>query len=76
MSPPHPYPCPYLRVILPRNGSISTLVPATPQGLLLKMVDGVMATYRTNFFMPNRWGLSLRVDPRLLMTDDELKVCM
>lgn len=45
-----------------------------PQGLLLKMVDGVMATYRTNFFMPNRWGLSLRVDPRLLMTEDELKV--
>lgn len=38
------------------------------------MVDGVMATYRTNFFMPNRWGLSLRVDPRLLMTEDELKV--
>lgn len=34
-----------------------------------------MATYRTNFFMPNRWGLSLRVDPRLLMTDEELKVC-
>lgn len=44
------------------------------QGLLLKMVDGVMATYRTNFFMPNRWALSLRVDPRLLMTEDELKV--
>ncbi|CAN0106830.1 unnamed protein product, partial [Ectocarpus sp. 12 AP-2014] len=43
------------------------------QGLLLKMVDGVMATYRTNFFMPNRWALSLRVDPRLLMTEDELK---
>eukprot|EP00903_Cladosiphon_okamuranus_P014976 g13861.t1 len=43
------------------------------QGLLMKMVDGVMATYRTNFFMPNRWGLSLRVDPRLLMTEDELK---
>eukprot|EP00752_Nemacystus_decipiens_P010276 g9158.t1 len=43
------------------------------QGLLQKMVDGVMATYRTNFFMPNRWGLSLRVDPRLLMTEDELK---
>lgn len=40
----------------------------------MKMVDGVMATYRTNFFMPNRWGLSLRVDPRLLMTEDELKV--
>lgn len=38
------------------------------------MVDGVLGTYRTNFFMPNRWGLSLRVDPRLLMTDDELKV--
>lgn len=48
--------------------------PVTLQGLLLKMVDGVMATYRTNFFMPNRWGLSLRVDPRLLMTEDELKV--
>lgn len=39
------------------------------------MVDAVLATYRTNFFMPNRWGLSLRVDPRVLMTPEELQVC-
>ncbi|CAN0510114.1 unnamed protein product, partial [Laminaria digitata] len=44
------------------------------QGLLCKMVDAVMATYRTNFFMPNRWALSLRVDPRVLMTSEELEV--
>ena len=33
-----------------------------------------MATYRTNFFMPNRWALSLRVNPRVLMTAEELEV--
>ena len=44
------------------------------QGLLCKMVDAVMATYRTNFFMPNRWAISLRVDPRVLMTSEELQV--
>lgn len=38
------------------------------------MVDAVMATYRTNFYMPNRWALSLRVDPRVLMTSEELEV--
>ncbi|CAM9860894.1 unnamed protein product [Ascophyllum nodosum] len=43
------------------------------QGLLIKMVDAVLATYRANFFMPNRWALSLRIDPRVLMTPGELE---
>ncbi|CAM9314944.1 unnamed protein product [Discosporangium mesarthrocarpum] len=44
------------------------------QGLLEKMLDAVLATYRTNLYMPNRWALSLRVDPRLLMPAETLEV--
>ncbi|MEE2680799.1 MAG: NAD-glutamate dehydrogenase domain-containing protein [Planctomycetota bacterium] len=36
---------------------------------LLTLVDAVEATLRTNYFIPNRFGLALRLDPRLLMNE-------
>ncbi|CAN0334061.1 unnamed protein product, partial [Phaeothamnion confervicola] len=39
--------------------------------LLERMLDAVSATYRTNLFMPDRYALSLRVDPRAVMTPAE-----
>lgn len=38
---------------------------------LESMLDAVGATLRTNFYMPDRYALSLRVDPRVLMTAEE-----
>ena len=36
---------------------------------LLTLVDAVEATLRTNYFLPNRFGLALRLDPRVLMNE-------
>lgn len=39
---------------------------------LLKMLDAVNMTLRTNMYFEDRYALSLRVDPRLMLTDAEL----
>ncbi|MCA9284690.1 MAG: NAD-glutamate dehydrogenase [Phycisphaerales bacterium] len=38
--------------------------------VLHKMIEAVRATYRTNFFLPHRCALSLRLDPRFLVNDE------
>mmetsp|Transcript_27322 Transcript_27322/g.63685 ORF Transcript_27322/g.63685 Transcript_27322/m.63685 type:complete len:1051 (-) Transcript_27322:351-3503(-) len=40
---------------------------------LLRMVDAVAATLRTNFFVPNRYALALRLDPSLMINAGDLK---
>jgi len=40
---------------------------------LLKMVDAVEATLRTNFFVPDRYALALRLDPSLMIADGDTK---
>jgi glutamate dehydrogenase len=42
--------------------------------LLDKMLDAVDATYRTNLFMPNRFSLALRIDPRVMIPANENRV--
>lgn len=40
---------------------------------LLKFVDAVELTLRTNFFMPGRYALALRVDPSIMVAADQDK---
>jgi len=40
---------------------------------MLKMVDAVQLTLRTNFFMPNRYALAFRVDPSLMVSSDQIQ---
>lgn len=42
--------------------------------LLDKMVDVVESTYRTNLYMPNRYSLALRIDPKIMMAPGENRV--
>jgi len=39
--------------------------------LLNKMVDIVGHTYKTNVFMPDRYALGLRLDPKIMVSDDD-----
>ena len=41
--------------------------------LLLKMIDIVKYTYRTNIFMNDRYSLGLRLDPRVMIVEGEDK---
>ncbi len=43
------------------------------QVFLTTMVDAVRGTLRTNLHLPDRYALSMRLDPRVLMSDEELK---
>jgi len=47
------------------------ITDATTKLLLEQMVSVVESTYRTNFYMPSRYALSLRVDPRVLNVKPE-----
>ena len=38
--------------------------------VLLTLLAGVRCTLRTNVYLPNRYGLGLRIDPSLLISDD------
>lgn len=40
------------------------------RNLLLKMIDAVGYTLRTNFYHENRYALSMRVDPRIMVGED------
>jgi glutamate dehydrogenase len=42
------------------------ITDATTKILFDQMVSVVEATYRTNFYMPSRYALSIRVDPKIL----------
>eukprot|EP00299_Pterocystis_sp_00344_P018273 c9127_g1_i1.p1 GENE.c9127_g1_i1~~c9127_g1_i1.p1 ORF type:complete len:1063 (-),score=246.56 c9127_g1_i1:96-3107(-) len=35
-------------------------------GLLKKMIDAIAQTYRTNFFLPSRYGFALRINPTFM----------
>ena len=41
----------------------------TSRETLAAMVDAVTGTLRTNYFLPNRFGLALRLDPRILLSE-------
>ncbi len=43
------------------------------QVFLTTMVDAVRGTLRSNVHLPQRYALSMRLDPRVLMSDEELK---
>jgi glutamate dehydrogenase len=46
---------------------------STPAKLVLNnMLNAVKSTLRTNFFKDGRYALSLRLDPTIVMTDDEI----
>lgn len=38
--------------------------------VLHRMIEAVRATFRTNYFLPNRYGLAMRIDPAFLVTDE------
>lgn len=38
---------------------------------LLKMIDIVKHTLKTNVYMPNRYALSMRIDPSIMLSDKE-----
>ena len=40
------------------------------RSVMLELVRAAGAVLRTNFFLPRRFGLSMRLDPRLLQTED------
>ncbi|MCA9296640.1 MAG: NAD-glutamate dehydrogenase [Phycisphaerales bacterium] len=42
--------------------------------VLHKLIDVVAGTFRTNVFVPNRYGLALRIDPQLLVTDERAEL--
>eukprot|EP00747_Dinoflagellata_sp_TGD_P079486 gnl/TRDRNA2_/TRDRNA2_160526_c1_seq1.p1 gnl/TRDRNA2_/TRDRNA2_160526_c1~~gnl/TRDRNA2_/TRDRNA2_160526_c1_seq1.p1 ORF type:complete len:859 (-),score=145.51 gnl/TRDRNA2_/TRDRNA2_160526_c1_seq1:154-2703(-) len=42
--------------------------------LLNKMVDAIELTRKTNFYLPNRYALALRVDPSLMLVDPHAEV--
>lgn len=42
--------------------------------VLKKMLDAVRSILRTNVYLENRWGLSLRIDPALLATDERTEL--
>jgi glutamate dehydrogenase len=49
------------------RGKLSTLPNESSKILVGKMLDAVHATLRTNFFNADRYALSLRVDPMIMM---------
>jgi len=51
---------------------ISVLTNEQARVILLKMVDAVEHTLRTNMFMPDRCSLAFRVDPALLVSEGQL----
>lgn len=50
--------------------SIARQPSEMPRVVLNKMLDGVCATLRTNFFLPDRFALCLRIDPSYLANAD------
>jgi len=50
---------------------IRTLTDQTSQHLLRKLVEGVDASLRTNFFLPERRSLAIRVASELMVTEKE-----
>lgn len=42
--------------------------------LLDKMLEVVEGTYRTNFYMPDRYSLAFRIDPKIMMAPGENRV--
>jgi glutamate dehydrogenase len=52
---------------------IGVLADQTARALLPKMVEVVECTLRTNLFFPDRYALALRVDPALLVGEDQLQ---
>jgi glutamate dehydrogenase len=52
---------------------IGVLANETARTLLLKMVDAVELTLRTNLYFQNRQGLGLRVDPSLMVAPSQAK---
>jgi len=53
----------------PENAKADLKRAADAKILLEKMLDAVEATKRTNFFNPDRYALSLRVDPQIMASD-------
>ena len=49
---------------------ISSMHHEAMRTLLLKMVDAVAYTLRTNYYHENRYALALRVDPRIMVGED------
>ena len=40
--------------------------------LLDKMLDGVIATVRTNFFVPDRYGIGIRLKPEFMGVNEDI----
>jgi glutamate dehydrogenase len=53
------------------NRRISTLNAEGPKALLYKLVECVQLTLRTNFYNRDRYALSLRIDPSLLVSSSD-----
>jgi len=52
---------------------VRPLTNAPARIFLLKMIEAVELTLKTNFFMPNRYALAFRLDPSLIVPADKLK---
>ena len=62
------------RIVALRTSIKKNVEDTTAAILLDKMMDVVDNTYRTNLFLPNRYSLAFRIDPRLMMAAGENRV--
>lgn len=57
-----------------RAGIRQSVEDSTTVVLLDKMLEVVEGTYRTNLYMPDRYSLALRIDPKIMMAPGENRV--
>jgi len=55
------------------RGRLKGLVNESARIAMLKMVDAVEFTVRTNLFVPSRYALAFRVDPALMVSAEDVK---
>jgi len=53
------------------RGRLHGLTNESARTALLKMVEAVEKTLKTNFYMPSRYALAFRLDPSLMVSDDK-----
>ena len=62
------------RVTALRAGIRQSVEDSTTVVLLDTVLDVVEGTYRTNFYMPDRYSLAFRIDPKIMMALGENRV--
>lgn len=55
------------------RASLSSVSDGASRLVLDKMLQGIESTLRTNIYMPNRYALSMRIKPDIMLTEDKVK---